>query len=249
MRGAPGAGPLVAIVAACSLLACSVVQRPPREEVLLSAVPARLVQCAPEAHPVELPAVDAVLDSARLDRAIRDMLQADTVASGGYVLLTLEFDQQGLSTRRSVIEHTRTPTLADSIQRMLFTVRREVENADSTWGVRVRLDLGDRILMRTGRREFCPPVPLDRRLVAAMEGYNPVGFRYRGGVAERVVHMRALISAAGNVAASHMDRGGLQGSQLERNIGLHLRQFLFTPATVDGFDTPAWVIIPVRIVN
>jgi hypothetical protein len=241
---------LIAAVAAGSLLAaCSGVNQRPREEALLSAVPARLVQCAPEPHPVELPAVDAVLDSARLDRVVGDLLQADTVVSTGYVLVTLEFDEQGRSTRRSVIEHSALGPVADSIQRMLFSLRRDVDEADTTWGVRVRLDLGDRILMRTGRREFCPPVPRDRRLASAMEGYNPVGFRFRGGVGERIVHMRSLIGTTGNVETSHMERGGLQGSQLERDIALHLRQFLFTPATVDGFDTPAWVTIPVRIVD
>jgi hypothetical protein len=229
------------------LASCGVMTRSPREEALLSGVPARLAQCAPETYPAELPSVDAVVDSARLAGVVRDLMISETARATGHVLLTLEFDEDGLSTRRRVIEHSVQRAVADSIQRLLFGVRREVEEADSTWGVRVRLDLGEPIRMRTGRREFCPPVARDRRLAAAMEGFNPVGFRYRGGVGERIVHMRSLVGTTGNVVTSRMERGGLQGSQLERDIALYLRQFLFVPATVDGFDTRAWVIIPVRI--
>jgi hypothetical protein len=241
--------PLAAVVASSILAACGIVQRPQRQEALLSEVPGRIVQCAPETYPAELPAVASVLDSARLELMVRELVRGDTDRAAGYIMITLEFDTAGKSTRRAVIEHSAPRAVADSIHRMLFGVRREVEPADSAWGVRVRIDLGDPIRMRTGRREFCPPIARDRQLAFAMEGYNPVGFRYRGGVGERVVHMRSLIGATGNVYTSHMERGGLRGSQLERNIALYLRQFLFVPATVDGFDTPAWVIIPVRIVD
>jgi hypothetical protein len=231
------------------LASCGAVQRAPHTEQVLSDVPARSIYCAPETYPAELPPANAVLDSAGLASSVADLIRRDTVPVQGHVLITLAFDEEGTSTRRAVIEHATTPALADSIQRLLFNVRREVEEADSAWGVRVRLDLGDPVRMRVGRRESCPPVPRDRRLAAAMEGYSPVGFRYRGGVGERIVHMRSLIATTGNVTTSHMERGGLRGSQLERDIGLYLRQFLFVPATVDGFDTSAWVIIPVRIVD
>jgi hypothetical protein len=71
---------------------------------------------------------------------------------------------------------------------------------------------------------------------AAMEGFNPVGFRYRGGVGERIVHMRSLIGTTGNVETSQMERGGVRGSQLERDIALHLRQFLFVVAETVMLD-------------
>jgi hypothetical protein len=222
-------------------------QRPPdRAAQVLSAVPPPSTRCMAERLPAELPAANVVVDSALIAGFLETLARADSAPSG-YVLITLTFDEEGLSTRRAVIEHSTTALVADTIQRMMFSARRQVDPSDAEWGVRLRLDLADSFRMQVGRREFCPPVAQKRELAEAIEGFNPVGIRYRGGVRERVLHMRALVDENGTITTAHIERGDLRGSSLERNIVRHLQQYLFEPAKVDGFDTSAWITIPVRV--
>lgn len=187
-----------------------------------------------------------VVDSTMLAAAVGELRRADPSPTG-YVLLSLAFDSAGTNIRRDLIEHNTRPAVADSIQRLVFAARREVEESEQEWGLRLRIDMGEPIAMRMGRREFCPPVSRDRQLDAAMVGYNPAGVRYRRGVRERIVHMRALVSPLGVITSAYIHRGELRGSSLERDLARHLRQFLFVPATVDGVPVEGWVEIPVRV--
>lgn len=217
-----------------------------RSDELLSNAPPRGVRCTVDRQPAELPGVDVVVDSARLAAAVAELRRQDPPPAG-YVLLTLAFGPDGVNVRRDIIEHTTRPLVADSVQRLVYAARRQVAEADAEWGVRLRVDLTDPVTLRVGRREFCPPVARDRQLQTAMEGFNPPGVRYRGGRRERIVHMRAHVSASGTITGAYIVRGEHRGSALERTLTDYLRQFLFTPATIDGAPTDAWVDIPVRI--
>jgi hypothetical protein len=199
-----------------------------------------------ESDPQVLPGVDTVVDSVMLATAVRE-LRSGEPAPAGHVLLTLAFDPEGVNIRREVIEHGTGPLVADSIQRLVFAARRQAPEAEQEWGVRLRVEVGEQIAMRIGRREFCPPVARDRRLDAAMHSLTPAGVRHRGLRRERVVHMRALVNEAGHISSAHIARGELRGSSLERDLAQHLRQFLFEPATIDRVPTPAWVEIPLRL--
>jgi hypothetical protein len=238
----------VAAAALFGLAACgpSRTAGPDRAEVLLSATEPRRVGCVVEPHPEELPSVAAVVDSVALASSVQELLQQDP-APTGYVLLTLAFDPAGTNIRRSLIEHSTRPAVADSIQRLVFAARRQLPEAEHEWGVRLRIDLQEPLVMRTGRREFCPPMARDRALDAAIHSLTPTGVRQRGVRRERVVRVRAVVSEAGIITSARIVRGELAGSALERDLAQHLRQFLFNPATIDGVPTTGWVEIPVRV--
>lgn len=190
--------------------------------------------------------MDTVVDSAMLAAAVDELRRQDP-APTGHVLLTLAFDRDGMNIRRNVIEHNTAPLVADSIQRLVFAACRQVDDTEEEWGVRLRVDLEEPIRLRIGQRELCPPVARDRQIEEAIQGFNPAGVRYRGGVRERIIHVRALVNERGIITSTHIERGELRGSSLERSLSEYLRQFLFQAATVDGVPTASWVVIPVRI--
>jgi hypothetical protein len=236
------------LLAAIVLSACGGARAagPDRAEQLLSSQPARSSACVVETIPETLPNADMVVDSAELASGVLQMLRADPPPAG-HVLLTLEFGVDGVNIRRDVLEHSTGPLVADSIQKLVFAARRQVEESEEAWGVRLRLDLAEGVAMRVGRREFCPPMPRDRSIEEAMQSYTPAGVRYRGGRRERVVPMRAYVNSSGFITSAHIARGVLRGSSLESGLVNFLRQFLFEPATLDGLPTGAWVEIPVRV--
>jgi hypothetical protein len=237
---------LVSALAVLSACGASRAAAPDRAELLLSATPARSLACGIEPEPARLPDVGTVVDSAALAAAVGDLLQQDPRPTG-YVLLTLAFDPAGTNIRRDLIEHTTRPSVADSIQRLVFAARRTVPEAEQEWGVRLRIDLDDAVTVRVGRREFCPPVARDRTVDEAMHSLTVAGVRQRGLRRERVVRMRALVNESGFVGSARIVGGDLGGSALERDLTQFLRQFLFNPATIDGLPTRAWVEIPVRV--
>jgi hypothetical protein len=213
---------------------------------LLSSSPLRSAVCVVEPTPGQLPRADVIVDSAALSAGIRDLLDSDPPPTG-HVLLSFAFDREGLNARRDVLEHSTRALIADSIQKLAFAARRQVEESDEPWGVRLRLDLTDPVSMRVGRREFCPPVARSTEMETAMSRYSPSGVRYRGGRRERLVQMRAYVNESGFITNATVTRGVLSGSSVEHNIANYLRQFLFQPATLDGRPVGAWVQIPVRV--
>jgi hypothetical protein len=234
---------LLLLLNACGL---SQTRTADRSELLLSATPPRSAACRAEPEPALLPAASAIVDSARLAAAVAGLRDADPPAAG-YVLLTLAFDADGTNIRRDLIEHSTRPAVADSMQRLVFAARQQAQAAEAEWGVRLRVDLADPVALRVGRREFCPPVARDRQIEEAIHSIAPAGVRHRGLRRERIIRMRARVSEAGTITSAHVARGELRGSSLEREIAIHLRQFLFNPATLDGVPTSAWVEIPVRV--
>ncbi len=230
------------LVTGCGSLAGS---SAPSPELLSSAGP-RSAVCVVEDTPQQLPHADLIVDSAAFAAGVRDLLRSD-VPPTGHVLLSFAFDRQGLNARRDVLEHSTRALIADSIQKLAFANRRQVEEADQPWGVRLRLDLTDPVSMRVGRRAFCPPVARNTEMEQAISRYSPSGVRYRSGRRERLVHMRAYVNEAGFITNAALARGILSGSSIEHNIVNYLRQFLFLPATLDGEPVGAWVQIPVRV--
>jgi hypothetical protein len=219
---------------------------PERAEALLTETEPRSLACAPESYPEELPNVASVVDSAALQGWVQGLIRQDQPPTG-YVLLTLEFDPAGVNVRRDLIEHNTPPAVADSVQRLVFAARVQAPESERTWGVRLRIDLEEPAVMRTGRREYCPPIARDASLYRLMQSYNPPGVRFRRGMRERTIFMRVRINPYGGVSSAHVARGDLSGGSLERDIAQFLRQFFFNPATVDGVPTSGWVEIPVRV--
>jgi hypothetical protein len=161
----------------------------------------RTGQCVAEPRPLALPPVDAVVDSAALVAHLAGLRALDP-PPGGHVLLSLAFDAAGSNVRREVVENATRPLVADSVQRLVFATRRQVEEAEAEWGVRLRVELGERVALDVTRRELCPARARDLELNRAMQTYQPAGVRFRRGMRERTVFMRAYVNAAFTQATS-----------------------------------------------
>jgi hypothetical protein len=209
-------------------------------------LPFRGPACAPEPAPFELPAADALVDSAAVAMRVAALHGGDA-ARVGQVLLSLAFDETGWPYREDVIEYTTPPAVADSVWRLVSSLRREQAEPAAPWGVRLRIEVGDPIQMAVNRRLLCRPMARNPEMRAAMQTYTPPGVRIRRGAREQTVFVATHVSEFGTVTATRVVRGDLAGPALEREIYVHLRQFLFRPATIDGEPTGAWVEIPVVI--
>jgi hypothetical protein len=206
----------------------------------------QLRRCTLESFPQQLPAASALMDTASLTTAIRELRRGAAIDSGS-VLLSLGFEPDGVNIRRDVLRHTLSPLVADSIQKLVFAARRTAPTAEQPWGARLRIGLGGEVSYGVERREYCPPRPRDRELESAMEEFMGTGLRSRGGRLERTVLLRVLVNPGGSVAEARVIRGEASGGTLERNLTDFIRRYLFEPASLDGMPVPGHIDVPVRI--
>ncbi|HEX6910317.1 MAG TPA: energy transducer TonB [Longimicrobium sp.] len=236
-RGAPilcAAAALLAGVAACG----SVRGRP--SDAGLSTTWA----CVQDSAPAALPHVAALVDVEALAAGLAGLQEQ---ASGGEVVLTLEYEADGTNIRREVVRHTVPPVLADSVQKLFFAARRQAPRAAAPWGVRLRVPLGQPAAYAVERREYCPPRPRSRELQFAMETPVTPGTRYRGGIRERTVLVRVRVHPAGYVHSASLLRGADRGAEFERDLYNTVRRYSFYPAMLDGQPVYGEVTVPVRI--
>jgi len=202
--------------------------------------------CATLEHPQILPEARQIVDAGALLANAR-ALAPGVPAGRGDVLLSLEFDPEGINVRRDVVEHGVAPAVADSVQRLVFAARRQLAPATEPWGVRLRVSLGDSVALGVERRVYCPPRPRDREVEWMTRELVQPGTRYRAGRRERSVLLRLLIHPAGYVESARVYRGGASGGDLERELFNFVRQYSFHPATLDGRPVPGEITFPVRV--
>ncbi|HEX6911961.1 MAG TPA: energy transducer TonB [Longimicrobium sp.] len=250
---------LLALAAVLALPACSTL-RPEAlhgPEALLSDAPRRMPErayCRVSGHPEDLPAADAVVDSAAFTAAAAALWRA-AGQPPGHVLLGLRFDREGLNVRRDVIEHRLPEALADSLQKLAFAHRRRVRPADEEWSVRLRLDLGETPWLRVGRTELCAP-----RLRSGPGGGMGGTFMGngwgdgRGAFAQlallemdpSTIWVRVALDARGNVTEARVERS--TGRRMsEMRVLNYLRTIGFVPATEDGHPVPGQLSMPLRL--
>ena len=208
--------------------------------------------CRIAEQPTVLPPVDELVDSAALHGAIEPLRNAEGF-SPGHVLLSMAYDRFGSNIRRAVIEHTVSQSVADSLQRLIFSHRKTAATGEE-WGVRLRIDLTDSLRFRVGRRELCPPM-LRNRAIASPLG-DIAGGRDRfepsaggSGVAtgtESTVWVRLLIAPDGSVADARFDRGIPSRIGEERLLN-YVRMLDFEPALDDGIPVPDWLDLQLRV--
>ena len=164
----------------------------------------------------------------------------------------MRYDPHGLNVRRQVIEHRVSPALADSLQALAFAYRRTMPAADREWGVRLRMELGEKPALKVERSVVCPPALRD-----PLEGpFSAASNRRWGDVRDAspapsvgsagTVWVRVTLDAAGNVTGVRVDRGGvLRGS--DAHLLAAVRTLDFAPATEDGQPVPGEITIPYRV--
>ncbi len=240
-RGGRGAPILCAVAALLAgVAACTSVRGRPTELGLSTTW-----ACAPDSAPAALPRVADLVDAEALARGVSGLREG--TAGAGEVVLTLEYQPDGVNIRREVVAHTATPEVADSVQKLFFAARRQAPAAESPWGVRLRVPLARPAAYAVERREYCPPRPRSRELQFAMEVPSTPGTRYREGSRERTVLVRVRVHPAGYVYSASLHRGADRGVEFERDLYNTVRRYSFYPAMLDGQPVYGEVTVPVRI--
>lgn len=243
----------LAVTAGLVLLAgCSSLREAPdarRDALLTSLEPSHRRSCRVVDTPEVLPTTDQLLDSAAF--AVDVVRTWQSYEHGpGYALFTLSYDPDGLNIRREIIEHNLRPTLADSLQQLVFTHRKELPAQEAPWGVRFRVEVDPKIGFQVGRQEFCEPLARNTDLAMEMGLVQNRGIRVLpGGAKESTVWVRVLVNPAGRVTEAELGRGAMADHVTQTRIFDHMRTLTFDPATEDGHPVSAWVSVPVRIVR
>jgi hypothetical protein len=238
LRSAPALA-ILALAAACASPRGPTV---PRSESLLSErppPPGR--ECSVAQAPEPLPPADLMVDSAGLTRAVQELARGREVREG-YALLSLAFDRNGWNSRRSVIDHDLPAAFTDSLQRLVFTHRREVPPGQP-WGARLRVRLGEQPRLDVGRQEICAPRLLDRSLAASPGGFD-VRDRQPPGPLSGIAWIRVLVSESGAIVDALVEQGPA-GMRSEGAVLARVRILAFEPALVDGIPVASWARLPI----
>lgn len=209
-------------------------------------------RCQVVARPAALPPASRLVDSVALERALLQRWR-DAALPPGFALLSLAFDRNGYNVRRRVVEHRLAPTVADSVQKLVFAYRRSTE-PDAEWGVRLRLDVSaDSVRMRVGRQERCEARLLDLHepdgtLPLFVE--TPTSALTRSAPAPATATVPASVmlqlDARGAVVGVRLEAGPLDAAR-ERRLLDFLRSLSFEPALEDGLPAPDSLRLRLRL--
>lgn len=205
-------------------------------------------QCVTEAFPQPLPQAAALVDTARLTRALQGVLgQAQLPAA--VATLTLWYQEDGVNVRRDLLRHSLPAELADTLQQLVFEALQRAPEMERPWGARLHIGMGQQVAYTVSPREYCPPRPRSRTLEADMETYQGtgVGTRTRGRAVERTVLVEVTVHPAGYVETARVLRGATAGGSLDNRLLDYLRQYSFVPASVDGVPVQGSLAVPIRM--
>lgn len=227
--------PAAVLALAASLAGCATLTPGSRAhaDLLSEAEPSRGYACRVARAPGELPPAEALVDAAALQR---DAAEAWAAAGkpAGHVLFSLRFDRDGQNVRRAVLEHSVGDELADSLQKLVFAHRREVDPARREWGVRLRMDLADEPKLAVGRWQVCDAQPTDRRSLAGLTTNFDVRDRGNVALADSRVFVRLRVDDRGVVTDAQMETAAIRVTGEWRLLS-YLRSVRFVPASEDGY--------------
>lgn len=236
----------LASLGAATLLAAGCTHRGIGSANLEQDMTMRVAQCSWETPAEPLPPLAAVVDTARLTRAMTELLAGASLDSAEAVL-TLWYQQDGINVRRQLLSHTLPPPVADSVQKLVFASLHGAPERQLPWGARLRVQMQEQAQYALLPREHCPPRPRSRVLETEIAGYLGTGPRYREGRRERVVLMEVKVHPLGYVLDARIVRGAPGGGSLELTLRDHVRQFSFYPASIDGVPVQGQILVPVRV--
>jgi len=196
-------------------------------------------ECHAAPFPVQLPALDSVLDSASLATALKST-GADKPVVFGLMLGGLRG-----APRVHIIEKKVSGQVADrALQEGDAAIR--VAPTDREWVFRLRVEVGPEPTMGLERSEVCAAVPGPRSLqmrTFAVPAESLAQMRREGEEAARrrrsVLH-RVLVDAKGQVVVVELAHSSGDASTDEKEADA-LRRRLFTSTKVDGVAVSAWV--------
>ncbi|HEU4558195.1 MAG TPA: TonB family protein [Longimicrobium sp.] len=222
----------------------------PRESLLADGRAPRETSCRVGAEPEQLPTAGELVNV----EAFRGAAAGVWTRAGqpaGHVLFSVRHAADGVQVRRAVIESSVPDAVADTLQKLMFAHRLQTPAARQEWGVRVRVDLGEQVALRVGRREECTPRPRDWEYRTAG---NP--FDVREGSAwpvtsvaltdQSVVWVRVRLNERGSVTDALVERAPNRPLSEQRVLD-YVRTLSFFPATEDGYPVPGELTLPVRL--
>jgi TonB family protein len=241
--------PAVVLLASALAAACATGGPPPSSLLSDEKHPAPK-QCAPAADPAVLPDPAALVDTA-VFRNIARQLWMHAGRPDGYVLIALRHSPDGAQVYRAAIETTAPAGITDSLAMLAFAARRETPQAPREWGVRLRVDLGDPVRLRVGRRLACEARP---REWAYRTAGSPFDIRDSQGswstsilTDPGIVWVRVKVDASGTVTDATVDRSYLRGGAWQSQLLNYVRSMAFDPATEDGYPVASEIVVPVRL--
>ncbi|HEV7590205.1 MAG TPA: hypothetical protein VGO40_18950 [Longimicrobium sp.] len=239
----------LAAIAALAVVAACAPPRPADAPLVADGAP-RGQRCTLSPHPAELPQPENLVQTEAF-RAAAARLWVRAGRPAGHVLFSVRHDPGGVQVRRAVIETTVPTPLADSLEALVFAFRRETPRAAEEWGVRLRVELGNEVVMTVGRRQACAPRPREEERIAA----DPFDVRERdaGAAASSLpstdpalVWVRLRIDANGRVTDASVERGIRRGVAEQRLLN-YVRMMAFYPALEDGYPVPSEITLPLRV--
>jgi hypothetical protein len=242
--------PLAAAVLLASAAAACATGGPPASSLLSDERHPAPKQCAPAATPAVLPDASALIDTA-VFRGLAGQLWAHAGKPGGYVLLALRHSPDGAQVYRAAIESTAPAALADSLVMLAFAVRRDAPPAKAEWGVRLRVDLGDPVRLRVGRRLACEARPREwayRTAGSTFDIRDSQGSWSNSILTDpSIVWVRVKVDAGGTVTDATVDRSYLRAGLWQGQLLNYVRSMAFDPATEDGYPVASEIVVPVRL--
>jgi hypothetical protein len=233
-----------------ALQGCATMSPIPRQALLTDDPPPRGRQCWVSPTPTQLPDASELVDTGAF-RAAVSRLWTDEGKPRGYVLLSVRHSPEGTQVRRALIEASVPRELADSMQKLVFAYRREAPPASTEWGVRLRVDMGDPVGLRVGRREECTPRPRDWEYRTAGSPFD-VRESSAFGVANptatdpTLVWVHVRLDSHGSVTDARVERGLARSANTQRLLN-YVRSMAFLPAMEDGYPVPGETTIPLRM--
>jgi TonB family protein len=232
------------------LAGCASAGTSSRGALLTEAPAARERSCVVAAEPARLPAADDLVDVEAF-RAAVDRVRQGAARPDGYLVLSIRHARDGAQVRRAVLESNVSRALEDTVQKLVFAHRRQAPAARGEWGVRVRVDLGEQVSMRVGRRESCTPRPRGWEYRTAGNAFDVRGSdAWDAGAVTltdpSVVWVHVDLDERGAVTDARVERG-LSRPGMEQRLLNYVRTMGFIPATEDGYPVPGELTLPVRL--
>lgn len=206
--------------------------------------------CRAAASPAQLPAPGQLVDEAAF-RAAAARLWTRAGKPDGGLTFSIRHSPDGMQVRRALIGGDVAPALADTLQRLLFAYRRQTPPAPREWGVRLRVDLGERVELRVARGETCTPTPREWAYRAVGDRFD-VRERSAAGVGNvlatdpAVTWVHVWVDERGAVTDARVERGP-GGRYSDQRLLNYVRTLAFVPATADGYPVPGELTLPVRL--
>jgi hypothetical protein len=230
---------------------CASMRPVPRGALLAGTGPADGRRCRAAPDPEQLPAAAQLVDADAF-AAQAERLWTGAGKPAGHVVFSVRHGTDGVQVRRSVVESTLPAALADTLQKLVYAYRRDTPAAPAEWGVRLRVDPGETVALRVGRREECTARPRDPGFRSSAFDVREKGeaddFPLGRQTDPALVWVHVRLSAQGLVTDARVERRVL-AAVTEQRLLAYVRGLTFDPALDDGEPVPgeATLSIPLSL--